>query len=81
MLVFITDGAGTREVFDHISKAYPIIKSNLYKMDNEEILLMLENNVRYNFSLNELRATVAEVATAEASVICVDLSEPAQRYI
>lgn len=78
--ISITDGTEVTKVFNYISAGYPIIKENLHKMDNNEILLNLENGVHYGFSLNALRSTVAEVAKANIYTFCVDVYEPTQRY-
>ena len=78
--ISITDGIETTKVFNYIFARYPTIKENLHKMDNDEILLNLENDVHYGFSLNALRLTVAEVAKANVYTFCVDIDEPTQRY-
>lgn len=41
----IKDGTNAAKVFDYIPALYPVIKTNLYKMDDDEILLNLENNL------------------------------------
>ena len=79
--ISITDGTEATKVFNYISVRYPTIKGNLHKMDNDEILLNLDSNVHYGFSLNTLRLTVAEVANANVYTFCVDMDEPTQRYI
>lgn len=78
--IIITDGTEATKVFNYISARYPTIKENLHKMDNDEILLNLENDVHYGFSLNDLRLTVAEVAKANVYTFCVDMDEATQRY-
>lgn len=76
----VEDGTDTKKVFNYISGVYPTIKENLHRMDKDEILLKLENNMHYGFSLNGLRSTVAEVAKANVYTFCVDIDEPTQRY-
>lgn len=79
--ISIEDGTDVIKVFNYISALYPVIKNNLYKMDNDEILLNLENDVHYDFSLNALRSTVAKIAKANTYVFCVYMLESTQRYI
>lgn len=78
--ISITNGTEATKVFNYISARYPTIKKNLHKMDNGEILLNLENDVYYSFSLNALRSMVAEVAKANVYTFCVDMDEATQRY-
>lgn len=76
----IESGTNTEKVFNYISGIYPVICDYLYKMDNDEIIVRLENGAGYGFSLNALRSTVAEVEKANIYTFCVDMDEPTQRY-
>ena len=73
--ISIEDGTDVIKVFNYISALYPVIKNNLYKMDNDEILLNLENDVHYDFSLNALRSTVAKIRQTYMyfAFICLNL--------
>ena len=78
--ISIEDGSKPEEVWTAIAVNHPAIAENLYKMDNSEILLKLDEYVYYNLSLNALRSLVAKIANADVYVFCVDLDELTQRY-
>lgn len=78
--IIITDGTDTKKALGYISEHYPMLSQILYKIDNEEIIFPLINDIEYGFSLNALRAVVAEIAKSKVSHFCVDLNLPSQRF-
>lgn len=77
--ITIKDGASTNKVADHIIGKIPVIEK-ISKYDSDEILIQLENNIDYGFSLNELRKKIAEIAKADIYIFCVDINMKSQRY-
>ena len=76
----ITDGTDTKKVLGYISEHYPILNQILYKIDDEEIIFPLRNDIEYGFSLNALRTAVSDIAKSTVSCFCVDLELPSQRF-
>lgn len=73
--IMVCDGTSTKEVADYICGVYPTITGNIYKRDNDEILLNLFYSAEnpYNFSLNDLRQTVNKKCFANVRHFVVDL--------
>lgn len=77
--ITVKDGTSSDIVADHIINYYPSV-GKICELDEDEILIPLENNIDYGFSLNELRATVAEIAKVDIYNFCVDIEMMSQRY-
>lgn len=78
--IVITDGTDPKKVLGYISEHYPILNQILYKIDDEEIIFPLKNDIEYGFSLNALRTAVSDIAKSTVSCFCVDLDLPSQRF-
>ena len=78
--ILVLDKTPTQKVYDYINNFYNSINISFYKMDNEEILLNLRNDIKYGFSLNKLRKSISKIADATVKHFCVDLAQPSQRY-
>ena len=72
----------TNELLKQLIAVYPIVKKGFYKADDEEILLTVDNNIHYNFCLNDFRKTVQGITPGcVITHFCVDLSLPSQRFM
>lgn len=77
--VKINDGSNTRRVLHYILKKYPLISNQVFDMDAEEIIINTPaEGEYYNFSLNDLRRTVSNIADAEITMFCVDVNSDTQ---
>lgn len=54
-------------------------KANII-LDDSEIIIEIDNEIDYGFSLNELRKHIKSITTANVTHFCVDMNEPSQRY-
>lgn len=77
--ISIKDGTPSNIVANYITDYYPSV-GKICKLDEDEILIPLKNNINYGFSLNELRANVAEIAKVDIYNFCVDVRIKSQRY-
>ena len=75
------DDTGTNKIITHIIDKHPTIAGNIYAYDAEEILLNLYNAAvsPYDFSLSELKNTVAEISAADVCPLVVDMETEEQR--
>lgn len=84
--IIVNDNTSIQNVYNYIDGLYPSIKNVFNRMDDNEILLNLlspdeqkQNNLTYEFSLNQLRKTVNHIACCTVTHFCVDLAESSQR--
>ena len=68
----------TEELISILTKEKPNIIDGIYRIDEGEILLTLDN-VTYGFSLNELRRIINNYTPAIVYCFCVDLNLESQR--
>ncbi len=77
--ISVSDNTNPKRILNYICCCYSTIDKNICIFDSDEILLPLENNINYDFSLNDLRKTVSDIAEANISHFCVDLNLLNQR--
>lgn len=71
----INDGTNTDGILTYISKVYPSISKAVFDIDTDEIVINAPaEGEYYNFSLNDLRRTVSNIADAEITMFCVDIN-------
>lgn len=69
-----------RDLIYILKSTYPALQQSNIIFDDSEILIEIDNNINYGFSLNELKEYIKTVAAATVTHFCVDLTEPSQRY-
>ncbi len=75
----INDGTNTDDILTYISKVYPSINKAVFDIDTDEIVINAPaEGEYYNFSLNDLRCTVSNIADAEITMFCVDINSDTQ---
>lgn len=69
-------------IIEHIMNTYSALQQANTISDNSEILIELNNNINYGFSLNELREYLKTITDADVLVthFSVDTDEANQRY-
>lgn len=78
--IVIKDYTSTKRLFNYLCGLYSSLALCDYKMDKNEIIFNIADNVKYGFSLKELKQTINRITNATVRCFCVYLSEPTQRY-
>lgn len=63
-----------------LKKAYSALQQANIIFDDTEILIEIDNNINYGFSLNELKEYIKTITAATITHFSVDTEELAQRY-
>lgn len=76
----VKDNTPTETINENLKNTYAALQQANIIFDNSEIIIEIDNNINYGFSLNELREYINTVAAATVTHFCVDTDEPTQRY-
>lgn len=76
----IKDNKSTKIISENLKKTYVALQQANIIYDTSEIIIEIDNNIDFGFSLNELREHIKTVAAATVTHFCVDTDEPTQRY-
>ncbi len=76
----IKDNTPTETISENLKNKYPALQQANIIFDDSEILIEIDNNINYGFSLNELREYIKTNAAATVTHFSVDTDEPTQRY-
>ncbi len=78
--ILVKDNTLTENIYNYLSNLYKPLTFVFYKMDDEEIIFRLESDIKYGFSLCELRQAANKIAEAVVTHFCVDVTLANQRY-
>ncbi len=76
----LKDNTSTEMIIENLKKTYEALQQANIIFDDSEILIEINNNINYGFSLNELREYIKTNAAATVTHFSVDTDEPTQRY-
>ncbi len=76
----LKDNTSTEIISENLKKTYESLQQANIIYDTSEIIIEIDNNINYGFSLNELREHIKTVAAATVTHFAVDIEEPTQRY-
>lgn len=76
----IKDNTPTEAISENLKKTYEALQQANIICDTSEIIIEIDNNIDFGFSLNELREYIKTIAAATVTHFCVDTDEPTQRY-
>ena len=74
------DSALNKIIIKNLTNTYSALQQANIVLDDSEILIEIDNNINYGFSLNELREHLKNIAPATIKHFIVDTDEPNQRY-
>lgn len=75
----VNDDTPTKTILNSLKNTYSALQQANIIFDESEILIEIDNNINYGFSLNELRAYIKTITTATITHFSVDTDEPTQR--
>lgn len=75
----VKDNTPTKAILESIKNNYSALHQVNIISDDTEILIEIDNNINYGFSLNELREYIKHIAAATVTHFSVDTDEPTQR--
>lgn len=78
----VKEGKPTNTIIEclRLTKKFESLNQANIIFDESEILIEIDNNINYGFSLNELREFIELMATANITTFEVDTDELTQRY-
>lgn len=79
--IAVKDNTPTETINENLKNKYAALQQANIIFDDSEILIKIDNNINYGFSLNELREYIKTVAAATVTHFSVDKDEPTQRYL
>lgn len=78
--IVVKDGKATATINESLKEKFPALQQANIIFDDAEILIEIDNNIKYGFSLNQLREYIGTITAADVTTFCVDTDEPEQRY-
>lgn len=76
----LKDNTAAEIISENLKKTYEALQQANIICDTSEIIIEIDNNIDFGFSLNELREYIKTIAAATVTHFCVDTDEPTQRY-
>jgi len=76
----VKDSKTTATICESLKEKFTALQHANIIFDDSEILIEIDNNINYGFSLNELREYMKTIAAANVTHFSVDTDEPTQRY-
>lgn len=76
----LKDNTSTEIISENLKKIYKALQQASIICDTSEIIIEIDNNIDFGFSLNELREHIKTVAAATITHFSVDTDKPTQRY-
>lgn len=76
----LKDNTAAKIIIENLKKTYESLQQANIIFDTSEIVIEIDNNINFGFSLNELREHIKTVAAVTVTHFCVDTDEPTQRY-
>lgn len=76
----VKDNTPTETITENLKNTYAALQQANIFFDNSEIIIEIDNNISYGFSLNELKQHIETIAAATVTHFSVDTDEPTQRY-
>lgn len=76
----LKDNTTTEIISKNLKKIYESLQQANIICDTSEIIIEIDNNMDFGFSLNELREYINTLVEATVSHFVVDMDEPTQRY-
>ena len=76
----IKDGKTTATICERLKEKFSALQHANIISDDTEILIEIDNNINYMFSLNEFKKYIETITAANVTHFSVDTDKPAQRY-
>lgn len=76
----VNDNMPTKALYENLKETYSALQQANIIFDASEIIIEIDNNIDFGFSLDELRKHIKNLADVTVTHFCVDLAEPLQRY-